>query len=106
EGDADRTARGRVDRSIDADHIAIHVECGTAGISLIDRRIDLNVVIVRTRSDVASLCRYDTGGYRAAKTKGIADCHDPIADSRRVISEMNVGEFGLSVDFDECKIRL
>jgi hypothetical protein len=52
---ADRTARGRVNRGIDAYDVAIDVECETAGIALVDRRIDLNVVVVWAGVDVAPL---------------------------------------------------
>jgi len=41
EADADRSAGHRVDRSGDADYLAIEIETGSAGIALIDRRIDL-----------------------------------------------------------------
>ena len=77
-----------------------------AGIAFVDRRIDLNVVVVRARADVAPLRRYDAGGYRAAKTKRVADGHDPIADARRPVFEIHVSEAGFSVDFDECEVSL
>src|SRR5207247_4575938 len=54
EGDADRAARLREDRSIDADDVAIHVEGRAAGIALVDRRVDLDEVVIGPGADVAA----------------------------------------------------
>src|SRR5690606_22386479 len=44
ETDADRTARLGIDGRVDADHPAIDVEGRTAGIALVDGRVDLKIV--------------------------------------------------------------
>jgi hypothetical protein len=43
---ADTSARRRENRGIDADHLALGIERGTARIAPVDRRIDLQEVIV------------------------------------------------------------
>src|SRR5262249_30730736 len=45
EGDADRAAGWREDHHIDADHLAVEVECRAAGIAFVDGRIDLQKAV-------------------------------------------------------------
>src|ERR1700753_3353563 len=71
EADADRTARRRVDRGVDADHVAVHVERRTTGITLVDRRVDLDVIVIGARANVTAARRHDAGGDRAAEAEGI-----------------------------------
>src|SRR6185369_15452336 len=71
EADADRSARWREDCGIYADYIAADVESGTAGVALVDRGVDLNVVI-RTRSDVAPTGRDNACRDGATKTEWVA----------------------------------
>src|SRR4029077_446928 len=80
ETDAHRAARRRNDRGIDADHLAIEVEQGPAGIAAINRGIGLDVVVVRPGIDVAVTRRNDAGGHAAAETEWIADRDDPFAE--------------------------
>src|SRR5262249_39337977 len=77
--DADRTAGGRNDRGVDADHLAVEVEQRPARVAAIDRSVGLNVVVVGARIDVAVARRDDTGGHRAAETERVADGDDPLA---------------------------
>src|SRR3954451_24473129 len=80
ETDPDRAARRRVDRGIDPDHRGVEVEGRSAGIAAVDRRVDLDVVVVRSLVDVAPDRRNDAGGHRAAEPERIADRDDPVAD--------------------------
>ena len=61
ETDADRSARRRVDRSVDADYVAVDVERRPAGIALVDRRVDLNEIVIgarrRCRGSPPTRCR-------------------------------------------------
>src|SRR6185437_9024933 len=57
EADADRAAIGRIDRGVDADHLAVEVEGRTARIAAVDRGVDLQEIVVRPGMDVASACR-------------------------------------------------
>src|SRR5262249_45469165 len=73
EGDADRAARRREDRSVDADHRAVDVERRAAGIAAVHRRVDLDEVVIGTGADVAAARRDDAGGHGAAEAERIAD---------------------------------
>src|SRR4029077_5788487 len=69
--DADTAARWRIDRSVHADDFALHIEGGTPRMSLVDRRIDLNEIVVWTASDVTTAGRYNARCYGATEAKGI-----------------------------------
>ena len=103
EADAHRTAGGREDRRIDADHTAIDVEGRTARVAPVDRRVDLDEVDEAV-ADVAAIGRDDAGGGRAAQAEGVADGDDPVADARlgRVF-EVHVGE-ARTLDLDHRKV--
>src|SRR5262245_61744354 len=48
ESNPDRAARRGEDRGVDADDIAVDVEGRAAGIALVDRRVDLDEVVIGT----------------------------------------------------------
>ena len=84
ETDADRAARRRIDRRIDADDLAVHVEHRPAGIAPVDRGVGLQEIVVGAGLDVALAGREDARGDAAAETERIADRQHPIADPRGV----------------------
>src|SRR5262249_23309893 len=100
-GDAYRAARGGKDGGIDADHVAVDVEGRAAGIAFVDRRIDLNEVVVRPGPDVATTGRDDTGGHRAAEAERISDRGHPVADARGRVREVGGGEIAAAIDLDQ-----
>src|SRR5258705_12327947 len=73
--DSDTAAGRRIDRGVHADDLALHIEGRTARIALVDRRIDLNEVVIRTASAVATARRNNAGRYGATKATRIADCN-------------------------------
>src|SRR5690606_3502216 len=77
EPDADAAAGRRVDRGAHADDLAARVEDGAARVALVDRRVDLQVVVIRPGADVAPACRDDAGRARPAETERIAYRDDP-----------------------------
>src|SRR4029077_1029041 len=79
EPDPDRPAGGRIDRRVDADHPAVQVKGWTSRIAAVDRRIDLQKVVVRPFIDIAPERRDDPRGDRAAETERIADRDNPVA---------------------------
>src|SRR6185437_11141450 len=87
ERDADRAARWRVDRGIDADHVAVDVEGGATGIALVHRRIDLDEIIVGAGANVPAAGGDNTRGHRAAEPERIADRQNPITDARGRVGE-------------------
>src|SRR5205814_9330657 len=80
EADADRAARGRIDRRVDADDLAIHVEHRPARIAAIDRRVGLQEIVIGAGLDVALPRRQDAGRYAAAEPERVADRQYPITD--------------------------
>src|SRR5262249_5673574 len=58
-GDADRSARRREDRGVDPDDVAVHVEGRAAGIAFVDRRVNLDEVVVRAGANVTAASRDD-----------------------------------------------
>src|SRR5205823_5288995 len=67
EPDPDRAAGRREDRGVHADDVAVHVEARSTGIALVDRRVDLDEVVVGTGSDVAAARGDDAGRHGAAE---------------------------------------
>src|SRR6266404_2396973 len=104
EGDTHRAARRREDGGIDTDHVAVDVEGRAAGITFIDRRIDLNEIVVRAGPDITTTRRDDTGRHRAAETEWIADREHPVADARGLVREVDVGEIAAAIDLDQGDI--
>jgi hypothetical protein len=85
ESDPDRAARRREDHGVDADDSALQVEARTAGVALVDRRIDLDQMIVCLGADVALARRHDAGRHRAAEPERIPDGKHPVADAGRPV---------------------
>ncbi len=54
ETDTDRTAARRNDRRIDANHLALHVEERSTGVTLVDGRIRLDEIVIRAGIDIAA----------------------------------------------------
>src|ERR1700728_3646942 len=103
EGDTDRTAGGREDRRVDADDVAIDVEGRATGIALVDRRVDLDEVVIGAGADIAAAGRDDAGRDSAAKSERIADREHPVADARRILAKLHVGEI-LAFDLDQGEV--
>ena len=93
ERDADAAARRRIDRGVDADHLAFGVEGRAAGIALVHRRVDLDEIVIWAVADVAAAGRDDAGRDGAAETERIADREHPIADPRLVSESLANGKF-------------
>ena len=72
--------------------LAVDVEGRPAGVALVDRRIDLDVIVVRTVADIAAAGRHDACRYGTAETERIADRDHPVADARRTVGERDEGK--------------
>ena len=103
EGDADRAARRREDRRVDADHVAVGVEGRATRVALVHRRVDLDEVVIGAGADVTAARRHDARGDGSAETERIADCDDPVADTRRRVSQLHIGE-RTALDLDQREI--
>src|SRR5262249_31404351 len=100
-GDTYRTAGRRKDGSIDADHVTVDIEGRATRIAFVDRSIDLIEVAVGTASDTPTRGRDDAGRYRAAEAERIAYRQHPVADARRLVRELDVGEVAAALDLDQ-----
>src|SRR5215472_16621538 len=72
-GNADRTATGRIYRRDNADHVPVEVESRAAGVSAIDRSVDLQEIVIGPDLYIAVACREHAWAYGAAEMIGIAD---------------------------------
>ena len=79
ESDADRSARRRENGRIDADHTAECIERRPAGVTPIDRRIDLDVVH-EIFPDIPIIGRDNAGRRRVAEAERVAHGENPVAD--------------------------
>ena len=93
-------------RGIDPDHFAPDVEGRSAGVSQVNRRIDLNEIVIRSFADIASPRRNDTRGDGAAKPKRVSNDQHPVADTRHFSGKSHIGKVGACAHLDECQIRL
>src|SRR6266700_6574406 len=105
EADADRTACRRKYRTIDANYLAADVEGRSTGIALIDRRIDLNEIIVGTE-DVTRAGRDNPGRHCSTESEWITDGKNPLADPRRVVGHPRNLEIISALDLEQREVCL
>src|SRR5581483_5456117 len=104
--DADRAARWRDDRRVDADDLAVEIEQRTTGVAAIDRGVGLDVIIIRPRIDIAVTGRDDAGGHGAAETKRVADRDHPLAEPQRVgVAELHGDQRLVRLEAQQREIR-
>ena len=107
EADPDVAAAGREDRRVDTDHLAVEIEARAAGIAAIDRRVDLQEVVVGSGPNVTRAGRDDARGDRAAEPERIADGDDPVADPDRVaVGKRHRGQGVVDLDLEQREIGL
>ncbi len=105
EADADIAARRRIDRGVDAHHIAGHVEHRATGVARIDRRVGLDVAVIGAAADRAVDRRDDAGGDGAAQRERVADRDHPVANAgARRIAELHEGQRLGRVDLEHGEI--
>src|SRR5262245_43037424 len=106
ESDADRSARRREDRGVHADYVAVHIEAWATRVALVDRRIDLNEVIVWPGADITSTRRDNSRGDRAVEAEGIANRDHPITDSRSLLGELHERKIIPALNLDKREVGL
>src|SRR5512132_2222085 len=84
EADADAAAVRSEDRGIHTDHLAAAVEQRAAGVAAVERRVDLDEVVIGARTEIAAARRNDAGSHRAREAEGITDRDHPVADAHFV----------------------
>ena len=92
--DAIAASRLRIDRGIDTDQVAIHINKRTARIARINRGICLNKKLIIGARNLRTRKRgHNARGYRLPDAKGITDGQYEIADVNRIrIAELNGGQ--------------
>lgn len=107
--DGDREADAatvRVDRRVDADHLAARVEQRAAAVARIDRRVGLDEVVVRTGANSTALRADDAHRHRVTETERIADRDRVFADANRVArSERDRRKVLGARDFEDREIE-
>src|SRR5262249_46796906 len=106
EGDTNRAARRRIDRGVDANHFAFEVERRPTRVATVYGRVDLDVIVIRARADVAALRRADPGRYGAAKPEGVAHRHHPFANLGLGAGQLDEREIRVPIDLDERQVAL
>src|SRR5262249_12135642 len=76
----------------------------SARVALVDGRVDLDVIVIRTGTDIASARGNDAGRHGATKAERIANGDDPITNTRITVGEFHEGEALVSFDLDQRKI--
>ena len=61
-------------------------------VAAIDRRIDLQEVVIQAIADIAAAGRDNAGGDGAAKPERVADGDHPVADARLLRREIDIGK--------------
>jgi hypothetical protein len=80
------------------------LKSGPPGIAFVDRRVDLQEIVVRPLANVAALAGNDAGGDSVAQAERIADGDDPIADPRRILGKGHKGIVALLCDLQQGEI--
>src|SRR3954471_3998436 len=80
-GKSDPSAVG-IDGGVDANHLTLQIEEGTAAVAGVDRSIRLNEIVVRPCSDGTALGADDAHRYRVTETEWIADRNYVVADAQ------------------------
>ena len=76
---------------------------GPPELPFVDRRIDLDEVVIGTGADVAAARRHDAGSHGAAEAEGIAYRKHPVTDARRMVGKLHVAEV-VAVDLDQREV--
>ncbi len=74
----------RQNGSVHPHHLAVLRKQRTAGIALVNRRVDLNEIVVRRLANIAPARTDDAGGHRAAQSERITYRHHPATGLRRI----------------------
>ena len=105
EADTDAASGRREDHRVHADDLAANVEGRAAGISAVDRRIDLDEVRVWTVPHIAADGRNNAGGYGVAEAERISDRDHPIAHAHlTIIAELDRRQRPVALDLDQGNV--
>ena len=106
EADADIAAVRREDRRVHADDLALEIEGRTAGIAPVDRRRNLEEVVIGAGPDLAPARGHDAGRNGVAEAEGVADRDDPVADPDPVgIAECDMRQRLVRIHLEERQVR-
>src|SRR3546814_2216398 len=80
EADPDAASGRREDRRVHADDLAFDVEGRATGVAAVDRRTDLEEIVIGAGADAAAAGRDDPRRDRVAAAERISHADDPVAD--------------------------
>src|SRR5262249_44946142 len=103
--DTSRAATGRQDRAVYTDHVAFEIEGRTAGVALIDRRVDLHEVVIGSRLEIARAGRHNSARDRATQPEGIAHRQDPLADAWGPLCQAHEWKLLIGIHLQQGEIR-
>src|SRR5436305_2145843 len=87
------------------DHFTFEVGQRAAGIAAIDGGVGLDVVVIRTRGDIAVAGRDDAGRHRTAEAERVADRDYPFAQTQLVrIAELHRHQRLGRLEFQNCEV--
>src|SRR5690606_11518028 len=101
ERDTDGATGGRKDRGVHPNDFTLEVEGRPAGVAAVDRRVDLQKVVIRSGADITAPRRDDACRHRTAKAEGIAHRDDPVADPGRLRGKLYVWEIVTAFDLQK-----
>ena len=106
--DTFKSAAARVDRGIDGNHFAGHVDERASGISGIDSGVGLNEALELMSAKCRAIFGADDSGRdRGIQTEGAAKSQYPVPDLHAVgITKLGDRKFAISVDFDHREIGI
>ena len=89
------------------DDLALEVEGRAARVAAVDRRVDLQEVVVGAAADLAAGGRDDAGGDRAAEAERVADRDHGVADAHlAAVAESDVGQGLVGLDLEQGQVGL
>ena len=104
--DADRSAVGRKDCGVHADHLTVHVEQRAPRIAPVDRGIGLDEIVIAA-AERAVAGRNDACRHREALAKRVAHGHHPVAHPHQVtVAELHEGQRFVTFNLQQGDIGL
>ena len=89
------------------DDLALEVEGRAARVAAVDRRVDLQEVVIGAAADLAAGGRDDAGGDGAAEAERVADRDHGVADAHlAAVAEGDVGQGLAGLDLEQGEVGL
>src|SRR5262249_38629951 len=77
---------------------------GPAGIAIVHGPVDLEIVVIRARTDVAAASRNNASRYRPTEAEWVANRNHPVADTRRRFRKPDEGKVTATIHLDQGEV--